>query len=81
MPGLCRRRGSRAALLRKPGAPREAILVVNKPSCVSRGEYIGCDEAPPGMLPPGSRLTVYVSDGTTTKPLKVYTGTGEGIAS
>lgn len=55
--------------------------MVNKPSCVSRGEYIGCDEAPPGMLPPGSRLTVYVSDGTTTKPLKVYTGTGEGIAS
>lgn len=70
-----------AALLRKPGAPREAILVVNKPSCVSRGEYVGCDEALPGMLPEGSRLAIHVSDGTTTRPLKVYTGTGEGIAS
>jgi hypothetical protein len=70
-----------AALLRKPGAPREATLVVNKPTCVSRGEYVGCDEVLPGMLPRDSRLTVYVSDGATTKPLNVYTGTGEGIAS
>jgi hypothetical protein len=70
-----------AALLRKPDAPREAILVVNKPTCVSRGEYVGCDEVLPGMLPRGSRLAVYVSDGAATKPLKVYTGTGEGIAS
>jgi hypothetical protein len=70
-----------AALLRKPGAPREAVLVVNKPTCVSRGEYVGCDEVLPGMLPRGSRLAVYVSDGAATRLLKVYTGTGEGIAS
>ncbi|WP_255500684.1 DddA-like double-stranded DNA deaminase toxin [Micromonospora sp. Llam0] len=70
-----------AALLRKPGAPKEAVLVVNKPTCVSRGEYVGCDEVLPGMLPEGSRLAVHVSDGATTRPLKVYTGTGEGIAS
>ncbi|MGW0434502.1 DddA-like double-stranded DNA deaminase toxin [Micromonospora sp. NPDC003197] len=70
-----------AALLRKPGAPREAVVVVNKPTCVSKGEYVGCDEVLPGMLPRGSRLAVYVSDGATTRLLKVYTGTGEGIAS
>jgi hypothetical protein len=45
-----------AALLRKPGAPREAVLVVNKPTCVSKGEYVGCDEVLPGMLHDGSRL-------------------------
>jgi hypothetical protein len=69
-----------AAILRKPAAPQEAVLVINKPTCVSRGEYVGCDEILPAMLPVGKRLAVYVTDGTRTTLSRVYTGTGEGIA-
>jgi hypothetical protein len=70
-----------AAYLRRPGTPDQAALVVNNPTCVSKGEYVGCDQVLPGMLPSGKRLAVYVSDGRETKLLKVYEGTGEGIAS
>jgi hypothetical protein len=69
-----------AAILRKPGSPQQAALVINKATCVSRGEYVGCDEVLPGMLPRGKRLTVYVTNGQQTRLLKVYEGTGEGIA-
>lgn len=68
-----------AALLRQPGAPRSATLIVNNNPCVSRGQYVGCDELLPGMLPPGTELTVYVTDGQHTRLVKVYTGTGEGL--
>lgn len=69
-----------AAYLRRPDTPRDAVLVINKTTCVSRGQYVGCDELLPGMLPEGKRLAVYVSDGKNTRLLKVYKGTGEGIA-
>ncbi|MDG4769458.1 DddA-like double-stranded DNA deaminase toxin [Solwaraspora sp. WMMD792] len=68
-----------AAALRKPGSPTEATLVVNKPSCVTRGEYVGCDEVLPGLIPEGKRLAVYLWDGDSATLQRVYTGTGEGI--
>lgn len=68
-----------AALLRLPGAPRSAVLVVNNLTCVSRGQYVGCDELLPGMLPQNTELAVYVTDGQRTHLTKVYTGTGEGL--
>lgn len=69
-----------AALLRRPGAPRHAVLIINNPTCTSRGQYVGCDELLPGMLPNSTRLTVYLSDGRTATLAATYTGTGEGIA-
>jgi hypothetical protein len=48
-----------AELLRKPGAPNDAVLVVTKPTCVSRGEYVGCDE----VLPE-------VADWRSTRPME-----------
>lgn len=69
-----------AAILRKPGTPQEAVIVINKPTCRTMGKYVGCDEVLPGLLPEGKRLAVYVTDGRETKLLKVYQGTGEGIA-
>jgi hypothetical protein len=68
-----------AAVLRKPDAPSEAALVVNKPTCVTRGEYVGCDEVLPGLIPEGKRLAVYLWDGEIATLQRVYTGTGEGI--
>ena len=68
-----------AAMLRKPGSPNEAVLVINKPTCVSRGEYVGCDELLPDMLPVGKSLAVYVTDGTRTTLSKTYAGTGRGL--
>ncbi|WP_326555161.1 DddA-like double-stranded DNA deaminase toxin [Micromonospora sp. NBC_01813] len=68
-----------AAVLRKPDTPTEAALVVNKPSCVTRGEYVGCDEVLPGLIPEGKRLAVYLWDGDIATLQRVYTGTGEGI--
>jgi len=70
-----------AAMLRRPGSPQDAVLVINKPTCTSRGNYVGCDEVLPGMLPAGKRLAVYATDEQQQpRLLKVYEGTGEGIA-
>ncbi len=72
--------GHAAAMLRQPGSPQEAALVINKPTCVSNGNFVGCDEVLAGMLPPGKRLAIYVPDGQRTWLHKVYAGTGEGTA-
>jgi hypothetical protein len=69
-----------AAVLRKPDAPTDVVLVINKPTCVTRGRYVGCDELLPAMLPQGTRLVVYVRAGQETTLLKIHEGTGEGIA-
>lgn len=69
-----------AAHLRQDGTPQEAAIVVNKRTCESLAQYVGCDEVLRGMLPRGKRLTVYVTDGRDTRVLKTYEGTGEGIA-
>lgn len=66
--------------MRKPDAPREVTLVVNKEPC--RDDPYGCDRILRHVIPAGSRLTVYVrnphtSDGVTV--FKVYEGTGKGI--
>ena len=39
-----------------------------------------CKKHLPHILPSGTRLTVYLSDGTDTRPYKTYVGTGEDIA-
>lgn len=70
-----------AAILRRPGAPREAVLVVNNEPCRTFERYVGCEEVLPGLLPVGSRLVVFVTDGRRTRLFAVYDGTGEGIAS
>lgn len=70
-----------AAVLRKPGAPSDAVLVINKPTCRTRGRYVGCDELLPGMLPPGTRVAVYVRDERgNIRLMKIYEGTGQGSA-
>ncbi|NNJ63169.1 MAG: hypothetical protein HKP61_20005 [Dactylosporangium sp.] len=69
-----------AAMLRRPGAPTAAVLIINKATCVSRGEYVGCAEVLSDMLPVGTRMAVYVSDGTKVRLSKICQGTGEGIA-
>ena len=69
-----------AAILRRPRSPNEAVVVVNKETCTSRLDYVGCDEVLPGLLPRGKRLAVYVKEGGSTTLFKVYRGTGEGIA-
>ncbi|GIG67328.1 DddA-like double-stranded DNA deaminase toxin [Phytomonospora endophytica] len=74
--------GHAAAMLRKPGAPKEAILVINNEPCVGRGRMRGkgCDDMLEGAMPAGTKLAVYLNtDGQQTTLYKVYTGTGEGI--
>jgi hypothetical protein len=69
-----------AAILRRPGAAREASLVLNNPPCDKEGRPLVCEKLLPHILPSGTRLTVYLSDGTETRPYKTYVGTGEDIA-
>jgi hypothetical protein len=40
---------------------------------------MSCDEFLPSILPEGSRLSVYVSDGQQTRLYRVYRGTGSRI--
>jgi hypothetical protein len=58
-----------AAIMRRPGAPREMTLYVNNKPCQRR---LGCDRTLKYQLPPGATLTVYWPGGR-----KVYIG-GEG---
>lgn len=66
-----------AARMRRGDLPREAVLVLNNRPC--RGE-LGCETYLPWILPPGSRLAVYVSDGQQTRLYRIYKGTGSKIA-
>lgn len=70
-----------AAILRQPEAPKEASVVLNNPPCVGRGPMRGqgCDDLLPGMLPRGTGLLVYLTDGTRTWLHRRYEGTGEGL--
>lgn len=70
-----------AAILRRPGSPKEAVLVVNNWPCETVERYVGCDEVLPGLLPTGKRLVVFVNDGQQTRLFGIYHGTGEGLAS
>ena len=72
--------GHAAAILRRPGAPKQANLVVNNKPCETSLPFRGCDELLPGMLPAGTLLTVFVKSDGVTRPYKIYRGTGEGIA-
>jgi nucleic acid/nucleotide deaminase of polymorphic system toxin/uncharacterized protein DUF6244 len=70
--------GHAAAVLRRPGAPSEAVLVLTREPC--DGQY-GCDRIMPETLPRGTRLWVYVV-GTDGVPYlwrgRPYSGNGLG---
>jgi hypothetical protein len=69
-----------AAILRRPDSPKEATLVLNQQPCDDPRRPLMCEKILPKILPAGSRLTVFLTDGQRTWPHKVYVGTGEGIA-
>lgn len=70
--------GHAAALLRRPGAPTEAVLVLSKVPCPAPR---GCQVALPKILPVGTTLHVYVL-GSAGPPTwhGSYTGDGRGVA-
>ncbi|GAA3759537.1 hypothetical protein GCM10022225_51230 [Plantactinospora mayteni] len=70
--------GHVAAVLRRPNAPKHAVLVVSAPPC---GGPKGCHRRLAEMLPEGTTLGVYVAgdDGTTTWWAD-YHGNGRGVA-
>nr|WP_080643366.1 DddA-like double-stranded DNA deaminase toxin [Salinispora arenicola] len=72
---------SRAAQqMRRPGAPREVSLVVNKEPCTD--DPYGCDRILRHIIPAGSRLTIYVQDPEAPAGVRTvgqYEGTGRGI--
>ena len=71
--------GHVAAIMRHPGAPRHAVLVISESPCERRP--FGCDRVLPALLPQGATLTVYVGDEDGSARLwKTYTGTGRGVA-
>ena len=65
-----------AAMIRRGEVPKDAVLVINNRPCAG---IRGCDRLLSAMLPKGSRLTVYVTDGQRTWLHRAYDGTGEGI--
>lgn len=69
-----------AERMRRPGAPRNIDLVVNKSPCTD--DPYGCDRVLRHIIPEGSRLTVYVVDPTARDGVtlyRAYVGTGKGI--
>lgn len=68
-----------AAIMRRPGVPRDGILVVNNAPCGELDQPLMCDPLLPDILPEGSTLTVYLSDGADTTFYRTYTGTGRRI--
>lgn len=68
-----------AAIMRRPGAPKHAMLVINQRPCDAPRRPLMCEKLLPHILPAGSTLTVYLSDGTSTRFYKTYTGTGRDI--
>jgi hypothetical protein len=69
-----------AAIMRRPGAPKHAALVLNQQPCDAPRRPLMCEKLLPHILPAGSTLAVYLSDGTSTRFYKTYTGTGRDIA-
>lgn len=69
-----------AAIMRRPGAPRKAALVINQAPCDDPDRPLMCEKLLARILPAGSELTIYLSDGSTTRRYKTYIGTGEAIA-
>ncbi|MEO3926066.1 DddA-like double-stranded DNA deaminase toxin [Micromonosporaceae bacterium B7E4] len=69
-----------AAVMRRPSSPKEASLVINQAPCDDPVKPLVCEKVLPKILPPGARLTVFLTDGRRIWQHKVYTGTGEGIA-
>lgn len=71
--------GHAAAVLRRPDAPTEAVLVVSRPPCDGR---FGCDRILPDTLPRRTRLWVYVR-GEDGEPYlfngRPYAGNGLGV--
>jgi hypothetical protein len=63
--------GHVAALLRRPGAVKEATLYINNRPCPGR---LGCDRTLEDQLPKGTKLTIYWHGGH-----KVYRGNGKGM--
>ena len=68
-----------AAILRRPGSPTEATLVINNVPCDDPVKPLVCEKILAKILPPGTRLTVFLTDGNRTWLHKLYIGTGEGI--
>ncbi|MGI5215101.1 DddA-like double-stranded DNA deaminase toxin [Plantactinospora sp. CA-290183] len=70
--------GHAAAVLRRPDAPKQAVLVVSAPPC---GGPKGCHRRLAEMLSEGTTLRVYVAgDNGTTTWWADYHGNGRGVA-
>jgi hypothetical protein len=69
-----------AAIMRRPGGPTEATLILNQAPCDDPVKPLVCERVLPKILPEGARLTVFVSEDEQVRLHKVYVGTGEGIA-
>lgn len=69
--------GHVAAMMRQPGGPQEAILIITQPPCRTRE---GCRRLLPAMLPRDAILHVYLrnKDGTATW-FGSYTGNGRSM--
>ncbi|MFF0150175.1 DddA-like double-stranded DNA deaminase toxin [Micromonospora sp. NPDC005203] len=68
-----------AAVLRRRGSPEEAVLVLNHTPCDDPIRPLVCEKILATILPEGTRLTVFLTDGDRTWLHKLYIGTGEGI--
>ncbi|WCN79666.1 MULTISPECIES: DddA-like double-stranded DNA deaminase toxin [Micromonospora] len=68
-----------AAELRRPGSPSEVTLVLNHTPCDDPIRPLVCEKILATILPQGTRLTVFLTDGDRTWLHKLYVGTGEGI--
>jgi hypothetical protein len=68
-----------AAVLRRPGAPQEAMLVLNNAPCDDPVRPLVCEKVLAKIIPTGTRLTVFLTDGDRTWLHKLYVGTAEGI--
>lgn len=71
--------GHVAARMRLDGGPSDVTLVINKAPCDDRP--FGCDQLLPHIIPPGSRLTVYVVEADGPRFHRTYTGTGKAITA
>ncbi|MGC5311445.1 DddA-like double-stranded DNA deaminase toxin [Micromonospora zamorensis] len=68
-----------AAMLRRPGSPAEATLVLNHTPCNDPIRPLVCEKILATILPHGTRLTVFLTDGDRTWLRKLYLGTGDGV--
>ena len=68
-----------AAILRRPGAPTTASLVINQAPYKDPDTPLICECTLRHIIPKDTVLTVYVTDGHHTWRHGVYHGTGEEI--